>query len=125
MKRKQNLKALDDLNKSLQLDPNYTKSLMRRAEINMERGEYSAAIMDYSKIESLDSSANLKAKIKDAQKKQKQAKKKDYYKILEIERGASDAEIKKAYKKLAMKYHPDRNSHKSQAQQDDATRKFK
>lgn len=42
---------------------------MRRAEINMERGEYSAAIMDYSKIESLDSSANLKAKIKDAQKK--------------------------------------------------------
>lgn len=91
----------------------------------MERGEYSAAIMDYSKIESLDSSANLKAKIKDAQKKQKQAKKKDYYKILEIERGASDAEIKKAYKKLAMKYHPDRNSHKSQAQQDDATRKFK
>jgi len=33
---------------------------MRRAELNMDRGEYSAAIMDYSKIESLDSSANLK-----------------------------------------------------------------
>lgn len=50
MKRKQNLKALDDLNKSLELNPNYTKSLMRRAEVNMEREDYSAAIHDYGKI---------------------------------------------------------------------------
>lgn len=64
MKRKKNLKALDDLNKSLELNPNYTKSLMRRAEVNMEREDYSGAIHDYGKIEQLDPSANLKEKIK-------------------------------------------------------------
>lgn len=46
--------------------------------------------------------------------------KRDYYEVLGVERGADEKAIKKAYKRLAMKLHPDRNQGDK-----DAAEKFK
>jgi len=43
--------------------------------------------------------------------------KRDYYKVLDVPRTANEADLKKAYRRLAMKYHPDRNPGDKEAEE--------
>ena len=40
----------------------------------------------------------------------KQLRKKNYYEILDLKQNATEADIKKSFKQMALKYHPDKNS---------------
>jgi len=80
-----------------------------RAEAYLAEDMFDEAVNDFrSALERDEEFQRAKEGIQKAQKLQKQAKKRDYYKILGVKRSASKREISKAYKKLAMQWHPDK-----------------
>merc|ERR1739842_224954 len=63
--------------------------------------------------------------LQEAKLELKKSKRKDYYKILGVDKNANEEEIKKAYRKRAMVHHPDRHSGATEAEQKDHEHKFK
>lgn len=111
MAQRNYLKALEDCNRSLSLNPDYTKAYLRRGNVHMQLEDYEEAVHDFNKVRELDENTpNISGLISDAQTKAKQKGKKDYYQILEVQRDANEADLKRAYRKLALKWHPDKNS---------------
>jgi len=82
--------------------------LCDRAEVHIALDMLDEAQQDYAKALEVDEH-NQRAKegLQKVQKLQKQAKKRDYYKILGVRKNANKKEIIKAYRKAAQQWHPD------------------
>lgn len=120
-----NKSALKSINKAIEYDENYAKGYFKRAELYKKLQDWESCEMDYRRAQALDSSLNLDGLIKDNMKKVKEAKKKDYYKVLGIAKDASDSEIKKAFRKLSLSWHPDKHADENEDEKLVATKKYK
>uniref|UniRef100_A0A9L0R9B1 DnaJ homolog subfamily C member 7 n=2 Tax=Equus TaxID=9789 RepID=A0A9L0R9B1_HORSE len=111
---------------ALGIDPNNIKT---NAKLYCNRGtvnsKYEEAVRDYEKVYQTEKTKEHKQLLKNAQLELKKSKRKDYYKILGVDKNASEDEIKKAYRKRALMHHPDRHSGASAEVQKEEEKKFK
>ncbi|KAF2032356.1 TPR-like protein [Setomelanomma holmii] len=102
--------ATADCDRALELDPSYTKARKTRAKALGESGNWDEAIRELKAIhEANPAEPGIAKEIRDAELELKKSKRKDYYKILGLEKDCTEQEIKKAYRKLAIIHHPDKN----------------
>lgn len=102
--------AINDCNEALRLDKSYTKAQKIRAKAHGGAGNWEEAVRDYKAVaETNPTEKGIQEDIRRAEFELKKSKRKDYYKLLEVSKDATDHEIKKAYRKMAIRYHPDKN----------------
>ena len=110
---------------AVKLDEGYIKAYARRIVCYQELDQHEEAVRDAEKLHKMEHSRDSKQRLKDANIKLKMSKRKDYYKILGCSKSATEEEIKKAYKKAALKHHPDRHSHGTDEERATAEKQFK
>jgi len=102
--------AVSDCDRAITLDPSYTKVRRTRARALGESGDWEGSAREYKKIaEEHPEEPGIAKDIRNAEMELKKSRRKDYYKILGLEKDAGDSEIKKAYRRLAIQTHPDKN----------------
>merc|ERR1712156_1210277 len=125
-KLKKYAESVSDCDKALKLDEKYLKALVRRGRSYMELEKYDEAVRDFEQINKMErGNQEYRQLLSNAKLELKKSKRKDYYKILGVDRSANDEEIKKAYRKRALVHHPDRHSGASEDEKKEHERKFK
>ncbi|XP_069490591.1 dnaJ homolog subfamily C member 7 isoform X2 [Ambystoma mexicanum] len=124
-KLKKPLDAIEDCTNAIKLDDTYLKPYLRRAQSYTETEQYEEAVRDYEKVYQSEKTKEHKQLLKNAQLELKKSKRKDYYRILGVDKNASEDDIKKAYRKRALMHHPDRHSGATSDVQKEEEKKFK
>uniref|UniRef100_A0A7S2G167 J domain-containing protein n=1 Tax=Haptolina brevifila TaxID=156173 RepID=A0A7S2G167_9EUKA len=118
--------AMEDCNTALGIQPRHLKALLRRAACKLELEDYKGAISDYEEAHEIDpNEQSIKQSIRHAKIELKKSQRKDLYKVLGVTKHATDHEIKKAYKKMALQCHPDRMTNASDEEKAVAEKRFK
>merc|ERR1712032_881204 len=94
-KLKRTAESIADCDKALELDPSYTKALLRRAKSYMETEQYDEAVRDYEKVHKGDrGNQEYRHLLQEAKLELKKSKRKDYYKILAVEKKDHEQKFK-------------------------------
>jgi len=118
--------AKQDCDRAIDLNSNYAKAYLRRATCELQLEDFEGAVRDYETVKRLDpQNDDVDQQIRNAKLEAKKAKRKDYYKILSVEKTATLPDIKKAYRKAALIWHPDKWSSASEEEKKTAEAKFK
>lgn len=111
-------KAVDEANKHIN-NQESVEGYLARGDAELAGDLFEEAVRSYTKaaeFEPQDREKECREKLEKAKVALKQSKEKNYYKILDIKRNANKKEIKKAYRDLALKWHPDKAEDKEKAE---------
>eukprot|EP01062_Namystynia_karyoxenos_P003360 TRINITY_DN111_c0_g1_i2.p1 TRINITY_DN111_c0_g1~~TRINITY_DN111_c0_g1_i2.p1 ORF type:complete len:509 (+),score=198.30 TRINITY_DN111_c0_g1_i2:97-1527(+) len=115
--------AVSDCASAIAADESMVKAFLRRSRILQDLERWDDAVQDMERAAELDQ-AN-EQELRTLKRRAKLAKKKNFYKILGVPRDVEAHDIKRAYRKLAMEWHPDKWQNSSEEEQAKAEEKFK
>ncbi|KAG0601514.1 hypothetical protein M758_11G117800 [Ceratodon purpureus] len=103
----------------LEMDGASLDALEQRAEAKLLVEDWEGAVADFkAAIQQNPQDHDLREMLQRAEHALKLSKRKDWYKVLGLSNTASALEIKKAYKRLALQWHPDKNQDNKEAAED-------